>query len=497
MFTYIKNLYSQIKKIYNIKKQLNIILEDFTKEIPVDVAIKNFNALRNMIFDCGSLYVKFLQWYISKLKSSILDNDTLETKNILNFVEYFEDIFENCPFHSLEYTKEIFKNSMFGIELENYVDIKTFKEIASGSIGQIYYAKRKTDGIEIAIKVKHPDITTDLKNQLELLKILRYLQSFKFIRKYFNLIFNIDDFLNDINNQCDFNNEANNAIQFRENFKDSREMIVFPEVKYQSEDILISEYIPGFPIETLTPTQQYQATLNFVSFFYQMFLVDNFIHGDLHCKNWKVRINEKGFPQLVIYDFGICFKNIDVETNREFWFSISKYDIHKMTTIFKKFIIKSNNNNIGDEIISNEIKRIFDVILKDCLGTSVLLKLIIHFFTTHNILVDKFILNFSILICLVEEFLKKGNMIDREKKNHDVVSMFDIINDITLDILAFCEVKKCYPKVKELFEKETEIKYNEYRQNLLTHNIQENKRNNEPELFTIIKLSGLTFKPPE
>ena len=191
MFQHIRRLYNQFQKLYQIKKQLTLIHLELPRHQNINELYPEFEKLKTIVFDCGSLYVKFLQWYISKLKSNAINDNSLESQNISAFINYFEDIFENCPFHSLEQTKIIFKNAMPGYALEDYVDIATLKEIASGSIGQIYYARRKTDNLEIAIKVKHPDIATDLENQLELIKILKFLQSFGYIRKRFNLIFNI------------------------------------------------------------------------------------------------------------------------------------------------------------------------------------------------------------------------------------------------------------------------------------------------------------------
>jgi predicted unusual protein kinase regulating ubiquinone biosynthesis (AarF/ABC1/UbiB family) len=499
MFQYLKNLYNQITKIYKIKNQLNIIQNALPIHENINELLPEFNKLKQMIFNCGSIYIKFLQWYISKLKANIIDEDTLETRNIEYFVNYFEDIFENCPFHSIEHTKEIFKNALVDIELDKYVDITTLKEIASGSIGQVYYAIRKSDRLEIAIKVKHPDITSDLKNQLALIKFLQFLQSFKFIRKHYNLIFNIDDFMNDILQQCDFCVEANNNKQFRENFKDSSDYIVFPEILFQSEDILISNYIPGQLIDTLSDTQKNKITTNFVCFFNQMLLVDNFIHGDLHCKNWKVRIQPNGKPQLIIYDCGICFKNINLEISTDFWFSLAKYDKHKFNITIKKFIqYDSNLLTISNTQIDYEIDQIFNTILKDSLSTTFLLKSILHFFTTHNITVHKFLLNFSILICVIEEFFKKGNIINKESQKLSTVSMFNIINDGQLDIISFCQVNKCYPKVCELFIKELDNKFIEYKNNVILNNINENKSPIlQPILFSNIALSGLVFKPPQ
>ena len=74
------------------------------------------------------------------------------------------------------------------------------------------------DNTEIAIKVKHPDITNNLDNYLEIIKLFKFLQSFNYIKKRYNLIFNIDDFLNDIIQQCYLRIESSNSKKFKYNF---------------------------------------------------------------------------------------------------------------------------------------------------------------------------------------------------------------------------------------------------------------------------------------
>ena len=197
MFKYIKNVYNQCISIYKIKKQLQFIHNQLPYHTNIDELIPAFQNLKKLIFSCGSIYIKLFQWYISKLKSNIIDDfKIIEKTNTNKFINYFEDIFENCPHHSLEHTQEIFKNSICNTNIEDYVDITTLKVIASGSIGQIYYARRAIDNIEIAIKVKHPDIAQNLNNQLTIIKLFKFAQSFKYIKNKFKLIFNIDDFLN-------------------------------------------------------------------------------------------------------------------------------------------------------------------------------------------------------------------------------------------------------------------------------------------------------------
>ena len=298
------------------------------------------------------------------MNKDLIDNNFDNKENInkshklSKFIKYFEDIFEQCPEHTIEHTEKTFYNSMCGVTLDSYVNINTFKSIASGSIGQVYYAKRKSDNLEIAIKVKHPNIKEDLDNQYEIIKFIKLVQSIKFLRNYFNLYFNIDDFLTDINLQCDFNNEANNCKKFQENFIDSSQCIIFPKIIYQSNDLLISEYIEGESFENLSDIEKYKTTINFICFFYQMLLVDNFLHGDLHCKNWKVRkikdtTKDINNIQIIVYDCGICFQNSSLELTKDFWFSLINYDTLTLSKVMINFV--KNNNSINSSNNSSNI----------------------------------------------------------------------------------------------------------------------------------------------
>ena len=526
-FGYCKRLYYQISNIYHIKKYIDLIFKnidniDNINNNEIDVKQKeNFESLKKIIFSCGSLYIKFFQWYVSKLKSNIVNNninvenvscidssvdssiDINKSNNLSKFINYFEDIFEQCPYHDIEHTKKVFCNSMYGIKLDSYVDISTFKIIASGSIGQVYYAKRKSDNLEIAIKVKHPNINEDLEKQYEIINFIKLIQSIPFIRNYYNMYFNIDDLILDINLQCDFNNEANNCKIFQENFKSSSNYIVFPKILYQSNDLLISEYIEGESFESLSDNQKYQTSINFVCFFYQMLLSDNFLHGDLHCKNWKVRRQKDtntNNVQIVVYDCGICFQNTSLGLTTDFWFSLINYDIESLKKTIMRFIVESNNNNnninVNKQKFDEDMKLFFNNILTESVSTSFIIKSIINFFRSHNIIIHKFLLNLSILVCVIEEFLKENNIVDKDKqRNLKRTSMFEIINDSQLDIIAFCDVKKCYPKIRDLFSEHMSNTYKKYKSNVIKNNINEND-NNDSKLFSSLSLSTLKFRPP-
>ena len=471
MFTYLVKIYKQLKTLYYIKYYIENIYKvnilDDDHEHKNDNELKHlelFKSLKDIIFKSGSLYIKFFQWYISKLKANIINVNTPESKITIKFIAYFEDIFEQCPYHDLEYTKELFKKTMYGIELEDYIDMTTFKTIASGSIGQVYYGKRKKDNLEVAIKVKHPTIEKDLENQYELIAILKYIQSIHYFKIKYNLIFNIDDFLEDINLQCDFNNEANNVKLFIENFKESSNYVIFPKILFQSNDILISDYIEGTSLSNLSDMTKFKTSLNFISFFYQMLFIDNFIHGDLHCKNWKIKYNETTkLYQMIIYDCGICFQNINSQLTINFWFALINYDIEKIIETLKEFLQINNDLNspyFNNKKFDTDVSCIYKHMINDnnSMGIGLIMNILLDILRNNNLIIHKFLLNFTIFICVVEEYMKNNNLINKTLQKN--ITMFDVINDSQLDIIAFCEINNCYKQVGELIKIKSKDNFN-------------------------------------
>ena len=127
MISYCIRLFKQISRLYKIKTHLDKITLGITTNETEIIQQQNFESLKLIIFENGSLYIKFFQWYISKLKANIINNNTIESQNTIKFIKYFEDIFEQCPYHDLEHTKAVFTESTSGIDLEDYIDISTFK----------------------------------------------------------------------------------------------------------------------------------------------------------------------------------------------------------------------------------------------------------------------------------------------------------------------------------------------------------------------------------
>jgi hypothetical protein len=171
-----------------------------------------------------------------------------------------------------------------------------------------------------------------------------------------------------------------------------------------------------------------------------------------------------------------------------------------LVNLNKVFVDQSQSKEKKSEE-TNQIEKdmilLFNTVLTDSISTSILLKTIIQFFRSNNIIVHKFLLNISILLCVIEEFLKDNNIIDKDKnRNLKRISMFEIVTDSQLDIIAFCDVKKCYPKIRDLFNLDMTNKYSLYRNNLVKNNITEIKPS-ESKLFSTLSLSTLKFRPPQ
>ena len=249
------------------------------KYYPINIDI--YECLLQTILLCGCIPIKFIQWCIPYL---YLTSD----KKYYEIIKLFEKTYENCNFHSMDYTKKIYYrdfNKNFNDEFCN------IKEIASGSIGQVYKITNKHTHKNYALKVIHPGIYYELY----LINII--LKSILFIFPIHKIIcFNIYDFYQEFKKQSDFINEANNLLYFYHKYIDNHKIRI-PELYKISNHLLIMEYIDGDKINMN----------NYLLI--SLFIMNNLNtlqlnHGDLHPGNFRIKKN-----QLVIYDFGYCWLN--------------------------------------------------------------------------------------------------------------------------------------------------------------------------------------------
>ena len=261
-----------------------------------------FKIIVKNIKESGCVTIKLVQWLLPKIEA-IYDINK-ENPNHKWFYD-LEDVYENCDYHDINYTKKIYKKD-FKREIED--DYEIMDELASGSIGQVYKIKSKYDGRFFAMKVLHPDVNSNLYLLDHILNILYNAPYIKdFCRYYFPV--NIREFVRDFTIQTDMVNEGNNLLHYTDVYKD-QDIFVIPKVYKFSKNILIMSYEEGTTFDKIDCSDYMKYKIILLN---KIFVKNNqhthrLMHGDLHKGNWKVRVDKENNIKLVIYDFGFCWR---------------------------------------------------------------------------------------------------------------------------------------------------------------------------------------------
>lgn len=475
------NLYKIYTKLNSALTNSTIVNESFCREI------------KAMILNDGCIAIKFAQWIISRLRSE-------PGKHIEYIVNYFDDIFDNCPFHDMNYTNAIF-DEYSHYPLSDLIQPNSLKEIASGSVGQIYRAEllypyivcpqcdtviMHYDAImtmykhnqihfdkenyikdrpcpncnifgkaiyDIAIKVKHPNVNTQVASKVKLFRMLTILQNIKWVKNMLNLHMDMNDFIDNLTKQIDFRNEYDNNHKFRANFKDNK-LITFPLALEANEDILISEFVETQSFDSIPEYTQYKQCLNYACMVSQMVLIDNFVHADLHHKNWQIKaLSSSDEYQLVVFDTGICFDSVELETNRIIWESFESSDVDQIMAIMDNVIIGTYTENI-----KKHIKPILEHYRNTTLNIGHIMHEINSILVQYNCRMSTLCLNIILLLCLIDTTLRKHNLIgatysNTGDDNSPMRKHQNILRAKNLDLIAYLRSNLgCYTNLLIYFE---------------------------------------------
>lgn len=446
---------NDIYKIYKLYKLIKNVetLDEITDEYCLDI--------KNRIFAGGCIYIKFAQWIISKMKTEANYNSKLA-----KFTNYFEDIFDQCPYHSIEISKSSFFCET-GINLDLFIKSDTLKIIASGSVGQVYYAElinpmylvgeelyaqlgdfnHLSDTYkeikEVAIKIKHPHINDDIEAKTKLFELLQWVQSKPYLKRLFSLHIDFAEFINNVNQQIDFTNEKINCDRFRKNFANEK-LVYFPKIIMATNDIVISEFIECIDMTTIPQYKQMMTCYNFTCIISKMMLVDNFVHLDLHHKNWQVQkiSNEEDKYRIIIFDFGIVYSANNIDTSRKIWDAFELRDTNILNSIIDDIII----GNITQQI-RERIGGIMEYYVNQNLDLNYIFNLMTNILAEYNCKLAAYCLNLALVITLIDSVLKKHNILDNSKPrgNHQIT-----IRKKQLDVLSYCNSNNAYLEYAEI-----------------------------------------------
>ena len=304
---------------------------------------------------------------------------------------------------------------------------------------------------EVAIKIKHPSVNSDIKDKIKLFNLLSWIQSKPCLKRRFGLHLDFQEFINNILQQIDFNNEKINCNRFRNNFANER-LIYFPKVLYSTEDIVISEYIECDEFEEMPKYAQLMTCYNFACMVSKMMLIDNFAHLDLHHKNWKIKkLNDKDY-KIIVFDYGIVYESPSIELSRKIWEAFESKNYDMMNSIVDDIII----GNITEQV-RNEVNDIIKFYSTETLNLEYILSKLNSILSIHNCKLSAFSLNLALTLTLIDNVLKKHNIINNIKPvtNHDLTT-----REKHLDIIAFCNGKKVYQDLSIYLKKKIDEKNN-------------------------------------
>lgn len=391
-----------------------------------------FKIIVKNIKESGCVTIKFVQWLLPKIETIY----EIEKNNVGHRWFYeLEEVYENCDYHDINYTKRIYKQD-FNRDIGD--DYEIINEIASGSIGQVYKIKSKYDGRLFAMKVIHPDVNTNL---CLIEWFLKFLYTTPIIKKYCRYYFPIDvtDFIRDFRVQTDMVNEGNNLLNFVDLYR-NQDTFIIPKPFRFSKNILIMSYEKSTSFDKLETSEYIKYKVILLN---KLFVKNNqhthrTMHGDLHKGNWKVRINGVDDIKIVIYDFGFCWKMPKYISQEDSLFidramitpieDIDNYVkglhilVNKLTPL--ESIYKSLDEVTEEMLIDNkkDKKSLFDDPL-------FLVKLVLKDSRKNDYLIDSFIFQ-SIIIHnqLCKNLIKFGINIKEGKSDYFEKQVFNIIN---------------------------------------------------------------------
>lgn len=179
--------------------------------------------------------------------------------------------------------------------------------LASASIGQVHAACR-TDGREVVIKVRRPNVETQVEADLDILTgIAEWAQSNTAIGRDYELRAIVEEFAYTIRNELDYRREGENADRFRHAFaRDGRVWI--PQIHWDltSERVLTMERVTGVKLSDFATLDRLgisrrRLAENAVAVFLHQILHLGFFHADPHPGNFFAQPD----GSIAMVDFGM------------------------------------------------------------------------------------------------------------------------------------------------------------------------------------------------
>ncbi|WP_294309762.1 AarF/UbiB family protein [uncultured Chryseobacterium sp.] len=289
-----------------------------------------YERIRLVLEELGPTFVKLGQTFSNR--------EDLLPPELIRELQKLQDKVETVEMN----VEEILENE-FNISVQYHFSEIKKEPLATASIAQVYKAVL-TDGTDVILKIKKPDVQTLIEDDLLLIKDLEKLvSSYSEIGEKLNLKQAISTFEKSLLEEVSLINEKENILQFRRNFKNSKETYV-PKVHedYSNNNVLCMEFIDGIKVTDTTTLLEYDIDPVYISetglrLFVSQILDYGFFHADPHAGNILVKKDGK----VVFIDFGAVGKipPNDKEILENLIVSFVAKNPHKIVRYLKKMAV--------------------------------------------------------------------------------------------------------------------------------------------------------------
>lgn len=329
----------------------------------------------------GATFIKLGQW--ASTRPDLLPGDLCTVLSGLH---------TQAPAHAMAWNRAVIRGE-FGRELEELFCEFCKEPVGSGTVAQVHRARLAGSGAEVAVKICHPRVQSQVERDLALLAIGAGLLSHLPMFRWLSLPEELHHFSLIMKQQLDLRHEAYSLAQMSRNFYTWHTVhIPMPVYPLVSRRALVQTFAQGTSIggflstsfdQSLSPVEaevwrqskQSLATVGLQSFL-QMLLWDNFVHADLHPGNILVRfvdrqgrirhsagpsielvhriVNEDLQPQIVYLDAGLVTQ-------------LSRRDFSNFNDLFVALVLRADGRRAGRLIIERSPDR-YKSLVRDAEG---------------------------------------------------------------------------------------------------------------------------------
>ena len=285
----------RLNEIYKVlkKNDFGYLIEEntFLKKFPF---LRNYQAEKEEAFLDESVPLRIRKVLEELGPAYIKLGQMLSTRPDLVGIEIAEELQklrDNTPTTPFDEIKNVIESELKSPIEEIYSEIDE-TPLGSASIGQVYKARLKSTGKEVAIKVQKPNSYEIIKSDVDIMKFLATrIDRFLSMTRTYNLPAMVSEFERSIFKELNYMEEVMNMKNLSNNFRNVN-YIKIPEAytDYCSRKVITMELIKGIEMSDLLegdyPNIDKKRIANYgLKSYFKQIMIDGFFHADPHPGN--------------------------------------------------------------------------------------------------------------------------------------------------------------------------------------------------------------------